>query len=293
MELSAVVIHYKSPDVLAECLRALAADSHTSGTPGPGPEAEVVVVDNDSQDGTPARLAAEFPWVKVIANTDNVGYARAVNQGIRATQAPFVLVLNPDCHFVPGTLRTLLDHLAKNPKTALVAPRIVNTDGSLDYTARAFPTGWAFLFNRYSLLHKLFPGNPWSRQYMLLDWDHTTARDVDWVSGACMLVRRTAIDQVGGMDEAYFMFNEDVDWCRCFQNAGWKVTYLPAATITHHVGASKSKVSPRIIWLRHLGMLHYYRKHHRPNPLALATVSTIVFLRAGLMLIGNAFRPPR
>jgi len=293
MELSAVVIHYKSPNVLVACLRALAADTHPPGIAGPGPETEVVVIDNDSRDGTPARITAEFPRVRMIANTENVGYARAVNQGIAATTAPFVLVLNPDCVIPPGTLRTLLDYLAAHPRTALAAPKILNDDGSLDYTARAFPTGWALLFNRYSLLHSLFPNNPWSRQYMLLDWDHTTARDVDWVSGAFMLVRREAIDQVGGMDEAFFMFNEDVDWCRCFQNAGWKVTYVPEATITHHVGASKSRVAPRVIWSRHLGMIHYYRKHHRPNPLALGIVSLLVVLRAGVMLIGNALKPPR
>ncbi len=293
MELSVVLIHYQSPVVLAACLRALAADTHPPGAVGPGLEAEVVVIDNDSRDGTPARIAADFPWVRIIANSENVGYARAVNQGIAATTAPYVLVLNPDCVIPPGTLGTLRDYLETHPRTAIAAPKILSGDGAIEYTARSFPSGWAFLFNRYSLLHSLFPNNPWSRRYLMLDWDHSTPRDVDWVSGAFMVVRRTAIDEVGGMDEAFFMFNEDVDWCRSFQKAGWKVSFVPDATITHEVGASRSRVAPRVIWSRHLGMIHYYRKHHRPNPLALGIVSAAVVLRAAVMLLGNLFKPPR
>jgi N-acetylglucosaminyl-diphospho-decaprenol L-rhamnosyltransferase len=287
MDLSAVIIHYRSPDALAECLRALAAEMRPTGS---GVEAELLVIDNDSRDGTPARLAAEFPDVRVIANADNLGYARAVNQGIAATRAPAVLVLNPDCWVHPGALRALLDHLAAHPRAAVAAPRILNTDGTLEYSARGFPSAFTFLFNRYSLLTRLFPANRWSRRYLLSDWDHASPRDVDWVSGACMLVRRAAVEQVGGMDEAFFMFNEDVDWCRRFHDAGWTNAYVPAATVTHHIGASKGKVAPRVLWGRHLGMIHYYRKHHHPNPLALALVAAMVMGRAVVMLAANAVR---
>ena len=288
MELSIVTISYKSRDVLAECLRTLARETRPPGSPGEGIEAEVLVIDNASGDGTPERIASEFPAVRVIANRENVGYARAVNQGLAATTTPFVMILNPDCLVHPGALQALLDWLADHPRTAIAAPKILNTDGSLEYTARRYPSGAALLFNRYSLLHRLFPNNRWSRRYLLNDWDHASPRDVDWVSGACMLVRRAAVDQVGGMDEAFFMFNEDVDWCHRFGDAGWATSYVPAATITHHVGASKGRVAPRVIWLRHTGMIHYYRKHHRPNPFALALVSVIVVVRACLMLARNA-----
>jgi GT2 family glycosyltransferase len=285
MDLSAVIINYKSRDALAECLQALEADARNAGL-----AIETVVIDNDSRDGTAEMLAARYPGVRLVANAENVGYARAVNQGIAATCAPFVLVLNPDCIPQAGALGTLRDELLAHPKLAVVGPRLLNTDGSLEYSARSFPTPLTALFNRYSLLTRLFPSNPWSRRYLMSDWDHTTRREVDWLSGACLLVRREAIAKVGGMDEAFFMFNEDVDWCHRFRDAGWANGFVPGATVTHHVGASRGKVAPRVIWSRHLGMLHYFRKHHSRNPLLAAAVGLFVVLRAGVMLVRNALR---
>jgi N-acetylglucosaminyl-diphospho-decaprenol L-rhamnosyltransferase len=286
MDLSVILVSYRSPAVLLAGLRALRADAGASGI-----ALDVVVVDNDSRDGTLETLAREAPDVRVIANRENVGYARAVNQGIAATAGEFVLVLNPDCELRPGALRALLDHLAAHPRTALVGPRIVGPDGALEYSARAFPTHLTFLFNRYSLLTRLFPGNPWSRRYLLSDWDHASPRPVDWITGACMMVRRVAVAEVGGMDEAFFLFNEDVDWCRCMGKAGWAVDFEPAAEVMHHVGASRSRVSARVIWGRHLGMIHYFRKHHPTNPLVALPAEGLILLRGLAMLALNALRP--
>jgi GT2 family glycosyltransferase len=220
MDLSLILVSYRSREPLLACLRALRTDARAAGI-----RTETVVVDNDSRDGTLEALAAEFPDARLIANRENVGYARAVNQGLAATGAPFALVLNPDCTVQAGALRALLDHAAAHPGAGLVGPKILNPDGSLEYSARSFPDHLTFLFNRYSLLTRLFPGNRFSRRYLLTDWDHASVREVGWISGACMLARRTAVEQVGGMDEAFFMFNEDVDWCRRMKPAGWAVTY--------------------------------------------------------------------
>ena len=284
MDLSAVIINYKSRDALADCLRALNADAR------PELELETLVIDNDSRDGTPAMLAARFPQARLIVNAENVGYARAVNQGFAATRAPFVLVLNPDCVPHAGSLGAMREYLLAHPKAALAGPRLLNSDGSLEYSARSFPTPFTFLFNRYSLFTRLFPGNPWSRRYLMSDWDHATTRDVDWLSGACMLVRREAVAEVGGMDEAFFMFNEDVDWCRRMKPAGWAVTYEPAAVVVHHIGASRSRVATRVIWGRHLGMIHYFHKHHPTSPLLSLPADAIILLRAALMVLANALR---
>lgn len=284
MDLSVVLVHYRSPAALEQCLRTLAPELAPWAT-------EIVVVDNDSRDGTPDALRASHPGVRVIANPDNAGYARAVNQGIAATSGETVLVMNPDCEVRPGALRVLLEHLRANPQVAIAAPRIQNPDGTLEYSARSFPDHLTFLFNRYSLLTRLFPGNPWSRRYLLTDWDHASSRAVDWLSGACLLVRRAAIEQVGGMDEAFFMFNEDVDWCRRMKLAGWSNMYLPQATVMHHVGASRHRVAPRVILSRHLGMIHYFRKHHPANPLLETLAAAFIYCRAGLMLAQNALKP--
>ena len=286
MDLSVILVSYKSREVLLACLRALQADARNTGI-----RLETVVVDNDSRDGTLEALAAEFPQVRVIANRENRGYARAVNQGLAATRAPLALVLNPDCEPHPGLLRALLDHAAAHPRTGIAGQKILNPDGSLEYSARSFPDHLTFLFNRYSLLTRLFPGNRFSRRYLLTDWDHASAREVDWVSGACMLARREAVAQVGGMDEAFFMFNEDVDWCRRMKLAGWAVSYEPAAAVVHHIGASRSRVAARVIWGRHLGMIHYFHKHHPTSPLLSLPADALILLRAALMILANALRP--
>jgi GT2 family glycosyltransferase len=285
MDLSLVLVSYRSRGLLLECLRALQGDAARTGI-----ALETVVVDNDSGDGTLEALAADFPGVRVIANRHNAGYARAVNQGLGATHAPYVLVLNPDCQVSPNALRALLDHMGGRPRVAIAGPRILNPDGSLEYSARSFPDHSTFLFNRYSLLTRLFPRNRFSRRYLLTDWDHASVREVDWVSGACMMVRRAAIKEVGGMDEAFFMFNEDVDWCRRMKQAGWSVTYEPAAVIVHHIGASRSRVAPRVVWGRHLGMIHYFHKHHPTSPLISLPADAFILLRAILMVAANALR---
>jgi N-acetylglucosaminyl-diphospho-decaprenol L-rhamnosyltransferase len=286
MDLSVIIVSYRCPDALLAGLRALRADGGAAGL-----RLDVVVVDNDSGDDTLDRLAREAPTVRLIANRENVGYARAVNQGLAATATEYALVLNPDCEVHAGALRALLDHLAAHPRTGMVAPRIVNPDGSLNYSVRSFPDPFTFLFNRYSLLTRLFPRNRFTRRYLLTDWDHLTPRRVDWVSGAAMLVRRAAVAEVGGMDEAFFMFNEDVDWCRRMGQAGWSVDYEPAAVVTHHVGASRSRVAARVIWGRHLGMIHYFRKHHPTHPLLARLAEAVILTRAAMMTVVNALRP--
>jgi GT2 family glycosyltransferase len=283
MELSIVLVHYRSPDHLLNCLRSIQEDSETLAH-------EIVVIDNDSGDGTPARLRREHPQIQWIENRSNVGYSRAVNQGIRATEAPLVLVMNPDCEVRPGAIARLARHLREHPEVAVAGPRILNPDGTLEYSARAFPDHLTFFFNRYSLLTRLFPNNPFSRRYLLTDWDHASVREVDWLSGACLMVRRSAIDRVGPMDEAFFMFNEDVDWCRRMKQAGFGVAYVPDAVIVHHVGASRRKVGAKVIYARHLGMIHYFHKHHPTHPMISFCADTVILMRAGLMMAANALR---
>jgi GT2 family glycosyltransferase len=184
----------------------------------------------------------------------------------------------------------MLGYLRSHPRTAVVGPRMIDRGGRLQYSARGFPDHLTFLFNRYSLLTRLFPRNPYSRRYLLSDWDHASVRPVDWLSGACLVVRRAAIDEVGPMDEAFFMFNEDVDWCRRMRMAGWDVVYIPDAVVRHDIGASRRKVPARLILERHKGMIHYFRKHHpAPAPLD-ALAATLIMARAHLLVALNRRR---
>jgi len=283
MDLSVVTVNYRSLDPLLECLGSLPAAAA-------GLSFETVVVDNEQGSRVRATLAQAFPAASVIENAENVGYARAVNQGIAATGGAFVLVLNPDCVFHEGSLRALVDYLRAHPTAAVAGPQITGPDGKLEYSARSFPDHTTLLFNRYSLLTRLFPNNPYSRRYLLSDWDHTSVRSVDWLSGACLLVRRAAIEKVGPMDEAFFMFNEDVDWCRRMKLAGYEVVFVPDARIVHRIGASRSKVAAKVIYERHRGMSYYFHKHHPSNPLLALVVDTLIAGRAALMLVLNALR---
>ena len=286
MDLSVVVVTYQSRDHILHCLRSLDAGVRASEASAPPPTWECVVLDNDSRDGTPECVASEAPWARLVRTGANLGYAKAVNRGIAETSGAMVLVLNPDCVLPPGAIHALAAWLASHPRCGIAAPRILNPDGTVEYSARAYPDSFTFLFNRYSLLTRLWPGNPWSRRYLLLDWDHASPRSVDWVSGAAMLVRRAAIDAVGGMDEAFFMFNEDVDWCRRMNLAGWSVDYVPGARVVHHIGASEG-TSDRVILERHRGMIHYFRKHHpAPAPLD-ALAAAFIMARARLLVAMN------
>ncbi len=284
MELSTVIVNHRSREPLRQCLAALEADAA-------GIAHETVVVDNDPGDGALESIARDFPQVRGIANAENVGYARAINQGLAATTGELVLAMNPDCVLERGALAALIGYLRAHPRTAVAGPRILDSDGTLQYSARSFPDHLTFLFNRYSLLTRLFPDNRFSRRYLLTDWDHASVREVDWLSGACLMVRRTAIGQVGPMDETFFMFNEDVDWCRRMKLAGWAVTYVPEARVVHHIGASRKKVAPKVILERHRGMIHYFHKHHPANPVVTFFADAFILLRAGVMLTANALRP--
>lgn len=283
MDLSVVVVHYRSPEQLFQCLASLEAGVG-------GLAIEILVIDNDSRDGTPAALSTRCPRVRVITNAENLGYARAVNQGINATGGEFVLVLNHDCEVRPEAVAHLVGFLRTHPHVAIAGPKLLNSDGSLQFSARAFPNHLTFLFNRYSILTRLLPNNPFSRRYLLTDWDHSSVREVDWLSGACLMARRSAIERVGLMDEAFFLFNEDVDWCRRMRMAGLGVCYVPDAVVMHAVGASRGKVSARVIVARHLGMIHYFHKHHPANPVSRLLVDTVIMMRAGAMMAANALR---
>lgn len=283
MDLSVVVVTYNSREHIADCLRSL---ERARG----GLAMEILVVDNASADGTLDEVRAVAPGARIVEMGDNCGYARAVNRGTRESTGEFVLVLNPDSMVGEDALATLHAWMRAHPRCGIAGPRLAGADGEVELSGRAFPNHTTFLFNRYSLATRLWPRNPWSRRYLNLDWDRTTDRTVDWLSGSCMFVRREAIAAAGGMDESYFMFNEDVDWCHAMRQAGWTVDYVAGARVMHRIGSSKGRVSDRVILERHRGMIHYFRKYHPTNPLLEALAAGFILLRARLMLLANAMR---
>jgi GT2 family glycosyltransferase len=205
-------------------------------------------------------LLAGLPWgARVLTPGRNLGYARGVNEGIRASREDLVLVLNPDLVARPGSIQALVRCAEENPRAGIVAPRLLNADGTLQLSARRF-------YNWKTLLLRRAPLGPYAarsrtlRDHLMADWDHAETREVDWVLGAAMLARRRAIRDVGLMDERYFLYFEDVDWCQRMWRHGWEVLYCAESTMVHEYGRRSAQLDPRSIRAHAAGLLRFTEK---------------------------------
>ncbi|GGI03892.1 glycosyltransferase family 2 protein [Egicoccus halophilus] len=239
---------------------------------------EVVVVDTGSNDGTVEAVCAAHPEVRVLA-VANVGFGRGANLGVAATGAPVVVVANADVRFAPDSVRELARCLADAPDVAAVGPQVRYPDGRPQASARRLPSiGTAV---GHAVLARLWPGNPWTRRYRATDRDPQQPRDVDWLSGCALGLRRAAFDAIGGFDPAYFLYVEDVDLGVRLRRAGWRLRYEPSASVVHGVGASTSRRRRTWSLVTHARSLdRFYGRHlatTRPRRLARPLV------RAGLV----------
>jgi N-acetylglucosaminyl-diphospho-decaprenol L-rhamnosyltransferase len=242
----AVVVNYESGAALGHCVAGVL-----------GQVTRVVVVDNGSSDGSTDLAASRFPEVEVIDSGANLGYGAAANRGMAATEAPTVLVCNPDLDLGPDTVATLAAALEEHPSWAVAGPLIRTPTGDRYPSARRFPS----LVDAagHALLGIFAPDNRFTRSYQQthLDGAGATSTPVDWVSGACFLVRRAAFEEVGGFDESYFMYAEDVDLCWRLARAGWRTGYVPEAEVTHLQGVSTERHPYRMIAAHHRSLLRF------------------------------------
>ncbi|MBN1179166.1 MAG: glycosyltransferase family 2 protein [Anaerolineae bacterium] len=256
VDLSVVIVNWNVRDLLRRCL-----DSVTRSW-GTAAGIEVIIVDNASADGSVQMVAADFPYVRLIANADNRGFPAANNQGIAIAQGRYVLLLNPDTEVVDDALHTLVDFADAHPDVGVVGPQLLNPDGTVQPSRRRFPTLVTALFES-TWLQPLAPRRLLERYY-LLDRPDDATQDADWVDGAALMARREGIERVGSMDEGFFMYSEEMDWCRRFGEAGWRVVYLPTARIVHYRGKS----SEQVVAARHIhfqtSKVRYFRKYHGP-----------------------------
>jgi GT2 family glycosyltransferase len=257
MLISVIVVSWNTRELLRACLASLRRELQ-------GVSAEVFLIDNDSADGSAAMVAADFPEVRLIANKTNRGFAAANNQALDTVTGEFVLLLNPDTEVHPGALNKLVEFMHTHPRAGIVAPQLLNSDGSIQRSCRQFPTFFGMLYELMGL-SRFFPDKPLFRQYKMLDWEHDDERQVDQPEGACLLLRKSVIDQVGTLDEGFFMLFEEVDWCYRIKQAGWEIWFTPTAKVTHHYGQSIKQVKTRMILSSHRGMYRFWRKHYRGN----------------------------
>jgi GT2 family glycosyltransferase len=253
-EVSIILVNWNTRDLL---LRSLHSIDSTKGDI----DAEVIVVDNASTDDSVTQVRAHFPATIILQNTENTGFAQANNQGMDIAQAPYFLLLNTDAFLHPSALAHMLSHMRAQPRAGAVGCKLLYEDGRLQRSCNAFPTVttelWQALF-----LDRLFPNNRLFGKYTMSYWPMNDAREVDVVMGACMLLRREAIERVGGFDTGFFMYSEEVDLCYRLKKAGWQVRYTPDAVATHIWGGSSRKV-PRETFLRlHASRVRFFRKHY-------------------------------
>lgn len=227
--LSIIIVSYNGLNYLKDCLDSINNNK-------PSASFEITVVDNASSDGTVEAVRKDYPHVKLIENNRNEGFAAANNKAIKNTDSEYILLINSDCQAYANSIDRMLEFADANKDAGIIGPRIINSDGSVQFSCRRFPS--FFDAGMHSILANIAPDNPFSRRYKLADIDRDKISQVDWVSGSCMFIRRAALKQTGLMDEKYFMYVEDTDLCYQMWKKGWKVFYFPESEILHHIGGS-------------------------------------------------------
>jgi N-acetylglucosaminyl-diphospho-decaprenol L-rhamnosyltransferase len=253
INLSIIIVSWNVADVLRVCLDSILAEP-TKLT------LEIIVVDSASSDTSVTMIQTEYPQVTLLAQTENLGFVKCNNIGLKASSGRHVLLLNPDTEIIGDALATMVAYLDAHPDVGIVGPHTLNTDRTTQPTKRRFPTIATGFFE-----------STWLQGYApksLMDWYYTVdiadqaTGDVDWVQGSALMARRSVYEQIGGLDEGFFMFSEELDWCKRAKDSGWRVVYVGAAQIVHHGGKSTEQIASRKHIYFHKSKLRYFRKNY-------------------------------
>lgn len=277
IDFSIIIVNYNTRDLLRACLSTV-YQSHSKAT------IEVIIVDNNSTDGSVEMIRADFKQAQVIVNEENKGFSKGCNQGIKLSLGKYILLLNSDVEIFPDTLDKLkffLDNERSDPNIGIIGCKILNPDGSLQYSVGKFPTLWSTFVDMFKPYHK--------RKYYLAGYDK--AHEVDWVTGACMLIDREVISDSGLFDERYFMYYEEVDWCHKAKKKGWKVFYYPFASIIHKTpcAVKKHELSEKVATEIRRSHLYYYRKNQSYLAFLMLSIVTLTFLLIKFFYLYAAF----
>jgi GT2 family glycosyltransferase len=287
--LSICIVNFQAGDYLRGCLGSIMANP-------PQGAYEIIIVDNGSTDGSLKMLQDEFPAVTVIANPTNLGFTAPMNQALYLAQGQFLLLLNPDTLIHPQAFDRLLDFMHEHPQVGICGPKVLNTDGSLQAPCRRGESRpWAVI-SYFIGLHRLFPGSKLFGGYVMNYMHEDATHEVAGVAGSCMLVRRAVIDQIGYLDERFFAYQEDADYCFQARRAGWQIYYVPAARVTHFGGEGGSRVQPyRSIFAWHRSYWLYYRKNLAGDYFFLFNwvFYLAMLVKLALALLVNLFRPAK
>jgi hypothetical protein len=286
-DLSICIVNYQAADYLRNCLLSIYSNP-------PQGACEIIVVDNGSSDGSLKMLHDEFPGVTVIENPANLGFTAPTNQALQSAQGLFLLLLNPDTIVHAQALDLLTGFLREHPRVGICGPKVLNTDGSLQAPCRRGESRpWAVI-SYFLRLHRLFPQSKLFGGYLMNYMSEDATHEVAGVAGSCMLIRRQVIDQIGYLDERFFAYQEDADYCFQARRAGWQVYYVPTARVTHFGGEGGSRVQPyRSVYAWHRSYWLYYRKNLASDYFFLFNwvFYLVMLVKLALALLVNLVRP--
>ena len=259
--ISVIIVNYNQKNFLKQCLKNIEEAKI-------GINYEVIIVDNNSKDNSQElllRLTNQDSRIRVFINKKNFGFAKANNQALKEARGEYILILNPDIIILPGSVEKLYQFMKEHPDCAVAGPKLLNPNKTIQYSCCRFPK-WYTPILRRTFLGKLPFGKKHLRKYLMVDWDHQTVREVDWLLGAALMVKKEAIDKVGLMDERFFLYFEDVDWCRRFHQAGFKAFYVPDSQMYHfHQRLSAERAGfpalfKKITWIHLISAIKYFWK---------------------------------
>jgi GT2 family glycosyltransferase len=267
MDLSIVIVNWNTRDMLRSCLASIPQQ--------PDLRMEVIVIDNASEDGSAAMVAAEFPEAKLIRNADNLGFATGTNQGLRLADGRHLLLLNSDTLVHGDVLAESVRYMDAHPEVGMMGCKVLNEDGSTQMTCSRFPSFLNLLLQTLGLNRLERPR--WLRRYQMLDWARDDEREVEVISGCYLLARRSAVAQIGLLDESFFLYGEETDWCRRCANAGWKLVFAPLGCITHFGSGSSRRLNYRRDLMLSEGTVRLHRKHGGRAAAALVWLLLLLF----------------
>jgi GT2 family glycosyltransferase len=284
--ISIIIVNFNSGEYLAKCLASIVND------PANKMGYEIIIVDNASIDDSIEQINKRYPATKIIKNQQNVGFSAANNQAIKISRGEYIMLLNHDTYVKPRAIKVLLEFMKNHPEAGACGPKILNADGTIQHQCkRGFPTPLSMLYY-LSGLSKIWPQNTAFGRYLMTYLDPSKVNEVEALSGACMLIRRAVLDKIGGLDTAFFIHGEDIDYCYRIKQAGWKIFYVPEAEIIHYGGIGGKMVSYRGIIEFHRSMLIFYKKHYKKLYPFVVTVLVYfgVYAKMWLNLLINALR---
>jgi GT2 family glycosyltransferase len=287
-ELSVILVNWNAGAELQNTLSALYQALATL------PASEVILIDNASTDGSAQAATQKFPALTVIYNSTNLGFGAANNIGFAQAQGCYILLVNPDLRITSAALQVMFDFMETHPQASMCGPKVLESDGVTisPWCARRDPRPWD-VFCEYAFLTRLFPRQRLFACYVMGDWDHAANREVNALTGACMLVRREVIQQTGGFDERFFMYGEDIDWCRRIRRDGWQVWFVASAEVQHEGAHSTRQVGDHGSRWSLESYLHYFRKWGSPFDVLKVrlALSSGNFVRAVSWLVIAFIRP--